>query len=213
MEARLADRTSAGRLLAAELVSLGPAARVLALPRGGVPVAYQVAATLGAPLDVVASARVAAPGRPELAIGAVAPGAVVLDRGLIAEFDLSRRYVELAVAEATAEVERATRDYRAVCPERAIRDTDVLLVDDGLATGASALAAISSVRRSRLRSIAFATPVASPAGRQSVTAAADRFICLLEPDPFEAVSTWYQSFAPVDRAEVVRLLRLQLSSS
>ncbi|MBA3260591.1 MAG: phosphoribosyltransferase, partial [Gemmatimonadales bacterium] len=200
---RFPNRAAAGRRLAELLAGraeLDQVARplVLGLPRGGISVGYELARALGVPLDVLVARRLWAPGQPELAIGAVAPGVRVLHEVLIAEMGISVRYVDCAVAEQILEVERATLRYRAERPPLELADRAVLLVDDGLASGATAAAALQAARRQGPRHLVFATPVASTAGLRVVKRRgdADEVWCLCEVSNLGMVSEWYEDFSP-----------------
>jgi predicted phosphoribosyltransferase len=180
---------------------------VLALPRGGVPVGYELAQVLGAPLDVVAARRIWAPGQPELTLGAVAPGGVrVLREALIAELGVSRRYVDCALAEQALEAEQATTRYHRGRPAPQLAGRTVVVVDDGLASGATASAALNLVRREGAARLLFAVPVAAAAGLQAIRGHADEVLCLREVVDFGLVSQWYEDFSPLSETDVLALL-------
>ncbi len=204
---RFADRKTAGRLLAQKLASYRDQRPfVVALPRGGVPVAYEIARALGAPLDIVVAQRIWPPGRPELGVGAVAPGVTVLDRKAVARLGVSPRYVRLVVAELRLEMKARMRLYRRRRRPPGLAGRTVILVDDGLASGWTASAAIDSVRRARPRRVVFAVPVASRAGLQLLAAKVDDCVCLRRPVRFRYVGDAYDDFSPTSDAEVVKLL-------
>jgi putative phosphoribosyl transferase len=208
MPVSFANRTAAGRLLAEQLKSAGlQCDLVLAMPRGGVPVGYELARALGAPLDVLVAKRVSAPGQPQLAIGAVAPGVQTLHEALIAELGISRRYVECAVAEQVEEVEHATARYRLGRSPLKLVDRRAVLVDDGLASGSTAAVALDSARQQGARHLVFAAPVASAAGLAAIRDRADEVCCLHEVRHLGMVSDWYEDFTPPSEAEVLALLR------
>ncbi|HET7600365.1 MAG TPA: phosphoribosyltransferase family protein [Gemmatimonadales bacterium] len=197
------DRLDAGRRLAEALRPLATEHPVvLALPRGGVPVGWVVARRLGAPLDVLVARKLGAPGQPELAIGAIAAGAVYLDRDVIALLGVSDRYVEAVKAEEAHELERREREYRRGRPPVAVAGRTVILVDDGLATGATARAAIASLRGREARRVVFAVPVGAPESVAALRPDVDELVCLETPSRFRAVSLAYDDFTPTTDAEV-----------
>ncbi|REJ08743.1 phosphoribosyltransferase [Microbacterium bovistercoris] len=202
---RFRDRQEAGRMLGERLAERPrPDAVVLGLPRGGVPVAAEVATTLHAPLDVLVVRKLGAPGQPEFAIGAVGEdGARVLN-------DDARRYIdELALAEATAkeaaEIERRVALFREGAPATDLRGRTAIVVDDGLATGATARAGCAIARARGAASVVLAVPVAAPDSLDTV--AADEVVCLSTPAGFMAVGMHYVDFRQTSDAEVVALLR------
>lgn len=204
---RFRDRESAGRLLGTELARHGWISPVvLALPRGGVPVAAGVAEALRAPLDVVVARKVGAPHQPELAVGAVtADGATFFDDGTLDALGLTRADLDERVAEVTAEAQRRQARYGAAArPE--VADRDVLIVDDGLATGLTALAAVHAVRAKDPLTVSLAVPVGSPQAVRRLEAAADAVYCLRQPAAFQAVGQWYRDFTQVTDAEVDALI-------
>jgi predicted phosphoribosyltransferase len=205
---RFRDRTQAGRLLGERVRRLGvphdPV--VLALPRGGVPVAAEVALALGAPLDVLVVRKLGVPGHEELAIGAIAPGVRVLNEALVRELGLSPEELEGVDARARAEAQRRERLYGRAQPPPAIEGRTAILVDDGLATGSTMLAAISSVRGVGPASVLVAVPVADPEVCRLVGAAADQVLSLLTPHPLGAVGAYYEDFSQTGDAEVRALL-------
>jgi predicted phosphoribosyltransferase len=203
------DRAAAGDELAGQIAARHPVAPllVLGLPRGGVPVAAPVARRLGAPLDVLVVRKVGLPGQPELAVGAIGPGGVavrneMLPPGLLDE----ERFRELAARE-QAELRRREQAFRAGRPPLRLRDRHVILVDDGLATGATMLAAIAAARAAGAASILAAAPVASVQAGALVREAADATVFLLVPPWLGAVGQFYERFAQVSDAEVLRLLQ------
>lgn len=203
------DRTQAGRALGAAVVEQldGTAAVVLGLPRGGVPVAAPVAAALGAPLDVVVVRKLGAPGRPELAVGAVASGGVrVLNDDMLATLRVSEQELEQTTERERAELARRERSYRGDRPPAEVAGRTVVLVDDGLATGATVRAAVAGVRGRQPRAVVVAVPVGSPDGVAAVAAVADGVVCLHAPTGFGAVGTYYADFSQTTDEEVRRLL-------
>jgi putative phosphoribosyl transferase len=205
---RFKDRTDAGRRLAA---LLEPFRRerpvVLALPRGGLPVAAEVARTLGAPLDVVVVRKIGAPQNAEYAIGAVAEGGVhVLGHRVGRAAELSVSELDALIAQAEEELEERRRRYRGAREPVDLTDRTVIVVDDGLATGRSALAAVGSLRRRGAARVILAAPVASREAAGLLSDAADEVICVAIPADLWAVGAWYADFRPTTDEEVAALL-------
>lgn len=210
-EALFRDRLDAGTQLAAKLSGYrGKDALVLGIPRGGVPVAATVARQLDADLDIMVARKLGAPGSRELAIGAVtANGGSFLNEHLIRELGVSAAYLEAVEVEQRAAAQRQETELRG--PQRAIPATGriVILVDDGLATGATMRAAVRSVRKpqtSRPARLVVAVPVGSPEACSALRQEADEFVCLAEPEPFWAVGLYYESFPATENTEVRQLL-------
>ncbi len=202
------DRHDAGRRLAARLGRYrGERPLVLALPRGGVIVAYQVAMALDAPLDVVVVRKLGAPGAEEFAIGAIAPDATMLNTLLVRDLGIDRAYLAAVLERERNELARRERLYRGDRPAPEVKGRTVILVDDGLATGASALAAVESVRRRGPARIVFAAPVCSEEGAAALARAADDVVCADCPEDFRAVGVWYADFTPTTDAEVLDCLQ------
>ena len=208
--ARFADRAAAGRALAATLAERGHArAVVLALARGGVVVAGEIASVLDAPLDVLLVRKLGLPGHEELALGAVTDGpapARFVDEGLRRAAGVSTARLERIEARALAEIERRRRRYVGECPPVALEGRTAVLVDDGIATGATMRVALDAVRRRRPAALVVATAVAPPEIVGRLAAEVDDVVCLLEPEPFHAVGLHYEDFDPVSDAEVVDTL-------
>lgn len=203
------NRRAAGRALGDELVPLGlkdPV--VLALPRGGVPVGYEVAQRLAAPLDILVVRKVGAPGQPELAIGAVGRGVTVSDDDTLALLGVTPEYFEAAAGGERLEVERRERMFREGRPSLDLHGRTAVLVDDGLATGSTMLAAVGVARLLGADQVVVAVPVAAREAVARLTARADRVVSLATPEPFAAVGYWYQDFTQTEDAEVRDLLRL-----
>ena len=203
------NRTEAGRELAAELGRYRGRSNllVLGLPRGGVPVAFEVATALDASLDVLLVRKLGAPGHKELAMGAVAAGGIrILRRGLIRELGISAEAIEQITSEELVTLDRRERLYRGGKPALGFRHRVVILVDDGIATGATMRAAILAARQKRVDRVIVAAPVASVRARESLERAANEVVCLATPDPFYAVAAWYEDFPQVSDEEVRRLL-------
>lgn len=202
------DRKEAGRKLAEQLMKYrGSDPIVLALPRGGVAVGYEVASALGAPLDVMVARKVGAPGRPELGIGAVAPGGVwVVNDSLVRMLGLSEDDIAYVAATEEREMERRLRRYRGSVRMPGFKGRTVILVDDGLATGVTARAAIEAVRREAPERLVFAAPVCAPDTAEALRSEVDEVLCAETPADFMAVGVWYENFNQVTDEEVVRLL-------
>jgi putative phosphoribosyl transferase len=201
------DRVEAGRLLGARLRGrLLDDPVVLGLPRGGVVVAAEVAEALGAPLDIVVARKLGVPWQPELAFGAVAPGAVALRDDVIAATGLERAVVDAAAARESAMLPELARRYRGDTPPVTLRGRTVVIVDDGLATGATATAAARSVRGEDPKRLVVAVPVCAAQTATGLRREVDEVICLGEYDDFHAVGMYYDDFAAVSDATVRELL-------
>jgi putative phosphoribosyl transferase len=204
------DRFDAGRFLASKLRYLAnrPDVVVLALPRGGVPVAYEVAKTLNAPLDVFVVRKLGVPGHEELAMGAIASGGVrVLNENVIRTLGIPDQVVEMVAAKEEQELERREREYRDGGPPIDVRGRTVILVDDGLATGSSMRVAALALKKKDPAQIIVAVPVASPATCAEFQSEVDQVICAVTPEPFWAVGQWYRDFSQTTDEEVRDLLR------
>jgi putative phosphoribosyl transferase len=204
-----ADRRAAGRDLALRLMGhVGEDLLVLGLPRGGVVVADEVARRLGAELDVFLVRKLGVPGREELAMGAVASGGVrVLNRTVIESLGVPWSVVEAATERAMREIEERERTYRDDRPVAPVAGRVVVVVDDGLATGATMRAVLSALRSMGPGRLVAAVPVAPPEVLPRLEREADEVVCLATPEPFEAVGLWYRDFTPVSAEEVRQLLR------
>src|SRR6202040_3476807 len=190
---RFRNRTDAGRQLAAKLAAYAnrPDVLVLALPRGGVPVGFEVARALGAPLDVFLVRKLGVPGYEELAMGAVATGGVrVLNDEIVRGLGISDHEIDAAAARERQELARRERLYRGNRPPPDVRGRTVILVDDGLATGATMYAAIEALRQQNPARIVVAVPTASPETCEEMKTKADGVICAITPEPFHAVGRW-----------------------
>jgi putative phosphoribosyl transferase len=200
---RFADRDAAGYQLglALEGVVTGPAI-VLGIPRGGVLVAVPVARALSAPLDVVVPKKIGAPFNPELGLGAVAPGVRVLDDELIARLGVSAEFLEGEIALEQAEIGRRTLAYRGDRPAPDLEGRTAVIVDDGVATGGTALAAARWARAQRAPTVVFAAPVGPPGTADRLGAACDTVVLLHAPRAFAAVGEWYDRFDQVTDDEV-----------
>jgi putative phosphoribosyl transferase len=203
------NREEAGRVLARLLSAYADRddVVVLALPRGGVPVAFEVATALGAPLDVFVVRKLGVPGYEELAMGAIASGDVrFLNTEMIAVLGLPETVIEATTARERTELERRERRYRGDRPLPDVRDRTVLLIDDGLATGSTMRAAVEALRRLAPARIVVAVPVADPATCAEMAAEADDVVCARTPRQFRAVGLWYADFSQTTDDEVRDLL-------
>jgi predicted phosphoribosyltransferase len=204
------DRRDAGRQLAAAVrrnVVPSPAVIVLGLPRGGVPVAAEVARLLYAPLDVLCVAKLGVPGHEELAMGAAASGgAWVLNDDVLMQLGIGRDVVDATLAQAQAEIARRDRAFRGDRLPIVVGGKTVVIVDDGLATGATMRAGIAALRRLRPARIVAAVPVAARESAELVEKESDAFIVLAKPEPFHGVGMWYGAFPQLDDAAVRALL-------
>ncbi len=203
------DRTDAGHQLSDAVAGrwAGEDVQVLGLPRGGVPVAGQVARALRAPLDVLVVRKLGVPTHPELAMGAIALGGVlVLNEDVIAGMGVSPEQLAEVTAIERAELTRRERNYRGDRPQPDLAGRTVVLVDDGLATGATMRAAVEAVRRAQPRRVVVAVPVGAPDSCAAVAEAADEVVCLHSPADFRSVGSCYRDFSPTRDDEVRRLL-------
>lgn len=202
------DRTDAGRRLAQSLAHY--AGRddvvVLALPRGGVPVAFEVARALDAPLDVFVVRKLGVPGHEEFAMGAIAAGESVLDEAVVAELGIPRAAIEAVLERERSELQRRERLYRDGRSPPRIAGRIAVLVDDGLATGSTMRVAARALRRLEPARRVAAVPVASVEACEALRAEVDEALCLRIPEPFYAVGAWYEDFSQTSDAEVRRLL-------
>jgi predicted phosphoribosyltransferase len=203
------DRSDAGRQLAARLSHFAGRddVLVLALPRGGVPVGYEVAEALGSPLDVFLVRKLGTPGQEELAMGAIASGGVrVLNDRVVGALRPSGAVIDRVEARERQELERREREYRAGRPPLDVRGKTVILVDDGLATGSTMRAAVAALRRLDPAWVVVAVPVGASETCGEFEGEADETVCALEPEPFFAVGAWYDDFSQTTDEEVRDLL-------
>jgi len=203
------DRVDAGRRLAAVLshYTNQPDLLILALPRGGVPVAYEVARELHAPLDVFLVRKLGFPGHPELAMGAIATGGVrILDQHLIEMYEVPADAVEYVTQLELRELERREKLYRDARPAPDVHDHTVILIDDGLATGSTMRAAVEALRAEGARKIVVAVPIAPVDTCEAMRKEVDEIICAVTPEPFRAVGIWYADFSETSDDEVRELL-------
>lgn len=210
MKSPIPDRRAAGQALAQALLYLRdqPHVLLLALPRGGVPVAFEIAKTLHLPLDLLLVRKLGAPHYPELAMGAIASGgARVLNQAVIHSYGISEGDIAKVEAEERQELQRREITYRGQRPYPNLQGQTVILVDDGLATGASMQAAIEAVKQQHPKQIVVAIPVAPPETVRRLQALADAVICPLQPTDFYAIGQWYADFSQISDAEVIALLQ------
>ena len=205
-----ANRVEAGKLLGHEVVRrIGKRADaiVLALPRGGVPVGYEVARALGAPLDVFIVRKLGVPGQEELAMGAIASGGVrVLNDEVLRFVSVSKATIESVAEREGRELERREKAYRGDRPPIDVTGRTVVIVDDGLATGSTMRAAVRALQQMKPHAIVVAVPVAAPSTCAEFRASVDEMICLRTPEPFQAVGLWYEDFSQTTDDEVHELL-------
>ncbi|MDE2166936.1 MAG: phosphoribosyltransferase [Alphaproteobacteria bacterium] len=206
-----ADRRDAGRRLAAALARFKDRRpTVLALPRGGVPVGFEIAMRLHAPLDVVLVRKIGHPWSPELAIGALAEGEPPVrftDDDMVTELGVSRAYLDEEIARQTREIDRRKQLYFAAGSRPGVRDRTAIVVDDGIATGATMRAALRAVHKRRPAKLVLAVPVAPSSTLDSLRAEADEIVCLESPDDFAAIGQFYADFRPVEDETVIEILR------
>jgi len=210
------DRAEAGRILAAKLVAYSRQENVivLGLPRGGVPVAYEVARVLNIPLDVLVVRKLGSPGQKELAMGAIAPGGVqVLGLSTVKQLCIPSESIEEVAAAERQQLEHQETLYRGTRPPLSVAGKTVILVDDGIATGSCILAAIAALRKQAAARVVVAVPVAPAIARSAIGTEADEIICLAEPEIFFAVSHWYEDFSQISDDQVRSLLERSMRSS
>jgi putative phosphoribosyl transferase len=202
------DRHDAGRQLAAELAAFAPAHPVIvALPRGGVPIAFEVARALRAPLDILAVRKLGAPGNPELAVGAVAEdGTGVLDQRSAGRLGMTQATLDDTLERESRELRRRVERYRDGRPAVAVSGRSAIVVDDGLATGLTDLAAVRALRKRGAREVVVAVPIGSREAVAMLAREADRVVCLEIPPRLFGVGMWYRNFAPVSDEQVEALL-------
>jgi putative phosphoribosyl transferase len=208
---RYRDRARAGQELAKRLSAYAgrPDVLVLGLPRGGIPVAYEVARSLNAPLDVFVVRKLGVPGEEELAMGAIAANGVrVINEDVVRSLGLTREAVDAVAAREQRELERREREYRGDKPPIDARGRIVILVDDGLATGATMRAAAQAIRRQEPQRVIIAVPVAALETCQALRDEADEVVCAMAPEVFYAVGLWYDDFSQITDREVQELLNV-----
>jgi putative phosphoribosyl transferase len=206
---RFTNRFDAGRRLAAALSSYAGRADVLVLglPRGGVPVAFEVARALGAPLDIFVVRKLGVPGHEEFAMGAIASGGIrLVDAAIVRQLGISEREIEAVARAEQRELERRERQYRGDRPLPDVAGRTAILVDDGLATGASMRVAVAALRREHPARIVVGVPIAPAETCEALREEADAVVCALTPDPVAAVGLWYEDFEQTTDDEVHALL-------
>ena len=204
-----ANRVEAGRRLASALAAfVGKDGIVLAIPRGGVAVGFEVALALGLPLDVIVPRKIGAPNNPELAIGAMTEdGTVILDDKLVSYLGISEAYIKSESEIQKLEIDRRLKLYRGDVPRPNLKNRDVIIVDDGIATGSTMKAALASVRKSGAKTVVIAIPVGPPSTIRELEKQADRVVCLYTPESFYAIGEFYEDFAQTENGEVTELLK------
>jgi putative phosphoribosyl transferase len=203
------NRTEAGRLLAQQLTAYANRSDVLVLglPRGGVPVAFEVAEALNAPLDVCIVRKLGVPGHQELAMGAIAPGGIrVLNQDVVNWFGIKHKTIEEVAAIEEQELERRDRAYRGDRDPPNLEGRTVILVDDGIATGSTIRAAIAILRQQQPERIVLAVPVAPAAACRQLEEEVEEIVCLMMPEPFHAIGLWYDNFDQTTDTQVRDLL-------
>lgn len=193
--------------------AVGKDAIVLAIPRGGVVVGFEVAHVLSIPLDVIIPRKIRAPDNPELAIGAMTEdGTIILDEKLVKYLQVSKDYIKEESERQRLEIERRLKLYRGDAPYPSLKNREVIIVDDGVATGSTMKAALTSVRRRGAKSVMIAVPVCPSSTIKELKREADSVVCLHQPEPFYAIGQFYADFAQTSDEEVAELLKLSRKS-
>ncbi len=203
------NRHEAGRILGAKLIKYTNCSDglILALPRGGVPVAFEISQKLNLPLDICLVRKLGVPGRQELAMGAIALGEVkIINREIVNWLQISPQIIEQVVAKEKQELERRDRSYRGQRPFPVIKNKTIILVDDGIATGSTIKAAIAALKQQKPRKIIVAVPVAPPIVCQELATEVDQMVCLSMPNSLHSISLWYEDFSQTTDSEVRFLL-------
>ena len=204
------DRTAAGKALAEELSDFAERddVLVLALPRGGVPVAFEIAHHLHAPLDIMLVRKLGTPGHQELAMGAIASGGIiVMNKGIVLQLDITQQAIDRVVDQERQELRRREGVYRGDRAPSPIAGQTVILVDDGIATGATMRAAVAAIKQQIPAYLIVAAPTAAADTYQTIAGEVDQIVCLATPEPYFAVGNWYQNFDQTSDAEVCTLLK------
>jgi len=203
------DRVEAGKRLASALTDFdGKNGIVLAIPRGGVVVGYEIAKALSLPLDVIIPRKIGAPDNPELAIGAMTEdGTIILDDNLITYIGVQRDYIKAESERQKHEIERRLKLYRQNEPYPSLKGLDVIIVDDGIATGSTMKAALASVKNRGASTVTVAVPVGPPSTIKELKKQADRVVCLYAPEYFQAIGQFYTDFNQTTDEEVIQLLK------
>ena len=211
MLSRFQDRYQAGRVLAQHLEAYArrPDVLVLALPRGGVPVGFEVGRALQAPLDVFLVRKLGVPGHEELAMGAIAAGgARLINTDLVQALGISHEALESVIRNEERELARRERLYRRNSARLAVADRSIILVDDGLATGSTMRVAVTALREQRPLRIVVGVPISAPSACEELAADVDDIVCAVTPEPFHSVGLWYQDFSQTTDEEVRELLEI-----
>lgn len=212
---KIADRIQAGRLLAQKLkptYANRADVSILALPRGGVPVAYEIAQVLHAPLDVCLVRKLGVPGHQELAMGAIATGdVIVLNEDIVSSLKISPTAIQQVIAREQEELERRDRLYRGNRPVPSLSNRTIIVVDDGIATGSTLKAALLTIKQQQPQRIIVAVPVAPPDVCHELEGEVDEVVCLLTPQWLHSISLWYNNFLPTSDEEVRNLLAQNVS--
>ncbi len=210
MRIRFENRGAAGQTLATRLAQYAnrPEVLVLALPRGGVPVGYEVARALHVPLDVFVVRKIGVPSQPELAMGAIASGGMeVINESTIRAMDIDEDTFRTVAAAEHVELERREKAYRGQRPPLDVSNRIIILIDDGLATGSSMRVAVLALRQKNPKRIIVAVPVGAPGACETLGQIADEVICLRMPEPFHAIGLWYEDFSQTTDDEVRTMLQ------
>ncbi len=203
----LKNRADAGKKLAIALKGTSKKAVILAVPRGGVVVGYEIAKELGVPMDIFITKKIGAPNNPELAIGAVAEdGTLLLDESLVEMLSVSESYLVEEVERQKMEIKRRLKSYRGNVANPEVAGREVILVDDGVATGSTLKAALRSLRKQGAKPLVVAVPVGPPDTVTALKKEADRVVCLFTPEPFYAIGEFYEDFDQTSDEEVTELL-------
>ena len=210
----LKNRVEAGKQLAQALKTASENAIVLAVPRGGIVVGYEVAKSLGIPLDVIVTKKIGAPDNPELAIGAVAEdGTFILDEDLARRLYVPKEYISEEVEKMRQEIQRRLVRYRGNVPYPSLKGREVIVVDDGVATGSTLKAALRLLRHKGAKTVTVAVPVGPPDTIRELEKLADRVVVLHTPEPFYAIGQFYVDFTQTNDEEVSELLKLSREKS
>ena len=206
-----ADRVDAGKRLASALTRFkSKDAIVLAIPRGGIVVGFEISKALGVSLDIIVPRKIGAPDNPELAIGAVTEdGTTILNERLVNDLGVPQNFIQKESERQRAEIERRLESYRGDVPYPSLKNRVVIIVDDGIATGYTMKAAIASVRKKGAKSVVIAIPVGPPSTINELERVTDRVICLYTPEEFYAIGEFYEDFSQTTDEEVKRLFRLR----
>jgi putative phosphoribosyl transferase len=207
--AYFANRVDAGKRLVSELKNLvGKNAIVLAIPRGGVVVGYEIANAFNIPLDVIIPRKIGAPSNPELAIGAMTEdGTIILDKSLVSYLGVSQDYIEEESERQKNEIERRLKLYRGIEPYPNLAGKEVIIVDDGIATGSTMKAALASAKNRGAKTVIIAVPVGPPSTIKELKRQADKVVCSYTPEYFQAIGQFYRDFEQTTDAEVIQLLK------